>query len=95
MSMSVSISVRASVFWPSAGQVRPVRPSIRVVDRSGWFGSCMDGANSTCGHNNPTHFPPQPQEDLVAEIEAAGFKSASYSNYTLGAVAVHSGFKFV
>lgn len=55
----------------------------------------MDGANSNSGHNNPTHFPPQPQEDLVAEIEAAGFKSASYSNYTLGAVAVHSGFKFV
>lgn len=40
----------------------------------------------------PTH-PSQP--DLVAEIEAAGFKSATYSNYTLGAVAVHSGFKFV
>lgn len=35
------------------------------------------------------------QRDLVTEIEAAGFKSVTYVNYTLGAVAVHSGFKFV
>lgn len=38
-------------------------------------------------------FPTQP--NLVAEIEAAGFRSVTYTNYTLGAVAVHSGFKFV
>jgi ubiquinone/menaquinone biosynthesis C-methylase UbiE len=31
----------------------------------------------------------------VADIEAAGFKSVTYTNYTLGAVAVHSGFKWV
>lgn len=34
------------------------------------------------------------QEDLVAEVEAAGFQGVLYSNYTMGTVAVHSGFKW-
>lgn len=35
------------------------------------------------------------QEELVREIEQAGFQSVGYVNYTLGSVAVHSGFKWV
>ena len=34
------------------------------------------------------------QEDLVKEIEQVGFQSVTYVNYTLGSVAVHSGFKW-
>ena len=33
------------------------------------------------------------QEDLKAKMQAAGFKHSSYTNYTGGVVAVHSGFK--
>jgi hypothetical protein len=35
------------------------------------------------------------QEDLVSEMTAAGFARVSHTNFTLGAVAVHSGFKVV
>lgn len=34
------------------------------------------------------------QEALVKEIEGAGFGSVGYTNYTLGTVAVHSGFRW-
>lgn len=34
-----------------------------------------------------------PQEQFKAMIENAGFSRVTYSNYTLGVTAVHSGFK--
>jgi 2-methoxy-6-polyprenyl-1,4-benzoquinol methylase len=34
-----------------------------------------------------------PQEQFKAMIQDAGFSRVSYDNYTLGVVAVHSGFK--
>lgn len=33
------------------------------------------------------------QEELQEKMEEAGFRYASYKNYTFGVVAVHSGFK--
>ena len=36
---------------------------------------------------------PPSKEELVAKMEAAGLSHASYTNYTAGVVAVHSGFK--
>lgn len=34
------------------------------------------------------------QEALVEEIKDVGFTTVSYTNFTLGTTAVHSGFKF-
>lgn len=34
------------------------------------------------------------QQELVEEIKGVGFSTASYTNFTLGTTAVHSGFKF-
>ena len=36
---------------------------------------------------------PALQEALKAKMQGAGFKHVSYTNYTAGVVAVHSGFK--
>jgi ubiquinone/menaquinone biosynthesis C-methylase UbiE len=34
-----------------------------------------------------------PQDEFKSMMEAAGFQRTSYTNYTHGVVAVHSGFK--